>query len=249
MAQLDLEEQEQLDQIKAFWKRYGNLILTLLIVALAAYVGWNRWQQHQQDQAVQAGAMYEELDKAVIAHDVTKAAQVWGDLKSRYPKTLVAQQAALQLAKLQFDAKQFDEAQASLKWVGDNATTDEYKALARLRLAGVLMEVKKFDEALRALDGPASSLPPSFDALLADRRGDALLALEKRTEAIDAYTKAWKAMDAQLDYRRLIEGKLGALGVSVDEPAAASIPAPAAPAAPAASTPAPATAAASGTTP
>ncbi|MES2887407.1 MAG: tetratricopeptide repeat protein [Pseudomonadota bacterium] len=214
MAQLDLEEQEQLDQLKAFWKRYGNLLLVLLIAVLAAYVGWTRWNAHQQDQALQASAMYDELDKAVTARDVPKAAQVVNDLKSRYPKTLVAQQGALLLAKLQFESKQLDEAQASLTWVTEQATTPEYQALARLRLAGVLMEAKKLDEALRVLD---KSPAPEFEALVADRRGDVLLALNKPTEAIQAYNQAWKAMDAQVDYRRVIEGKLGALGVSVDE--------------------------------
>ena len=218
MAQLDLEEQEQLDQLKAFWKRYGNLLLVLLIAVLAAYVGWNRWNAHQQDQALQAGAVYDELDKAVTARDLPKAAQVVGDLKNRYPKTLVAQQGVLLMAKLQFESKQLDEAQASLNWVSEHATTPEYQALARLRLAGVLMEAKKLDEALRVLD---KSPAPEFDGLVADRRGDVLLAQGKSAEAAQAYTQAWKALDPQVDYRRVVEGKLGALGVSMDDPSPA----------------------------
>lgn len=226
MAQLDIEQQEQLDQLKAFWKRYGNLLLVLLIAVLAAYVGWTRWNAHQQDQGLQASAMYDELDKAVTARDIPKAAQVVNDLKNRYPKTLVAQQGALLLAKLQFESKQLDEAQASLTWVLAQATAAEYQALARLRLAGVLMEAKKLDEALRVLE---TSPVPEFEALVADRRGDVLLALNKPTEAVQAYTEAWKAMDAQVDYRRVIEGKLGALGISMDE--ASPAPSPASPAA------------------
>jgi predicted negative regulator of RcsB-dependent stress response len=219
MAQLDFEEQEQLDQIKAFWKRHGNLILGLLIAVLVSYLGWNQWEQRQRSQALQASAMYDELDKAATARDLPKAAQVFSDLKSRYPKTLFTQQAGLLLARVQFDAKQPDDARASLTWVSDNATTDEYKALARLRLAGMLMEAKKFDEAL-ALLGQAPA--PAFEALVADRRGDVLLAMGKQTEAVTAYNQAWKAMDTQVGYRRVIEGKLGALGVSVDAPAAAA---------------------------
>lgn len=209
-----LEEQEQLDQIKAFWKRYGNAILMLLIAVLGSYAGWNYWQTHQQGQALQAGAMYDELDKAVVARDVAKAAQVFDDIRARYPKTLAAQQSALLLARLQFDSQQAEAAQATLTWVSDNATTEEYKSLARLRLAGVWMESKKFDEALRLLDQSGGS--PAFDALVADRRGDILLAQGKASEATEAYNKAWKAMDGKVEYRRVIEGKLGALGVSVD---------------------------------
>ncbi len=212
MAQLNIEEQEQLDQFKAIWKRYGNFALLLLISVLGTYVAWNQWQSYQQGQSLQASAMYDELDKAVLARDVTRAAQVFGDLKTRYPKTFFAQQAALLLGKLQLDSSLPDDAQASLAWANDNATTGEYKALARLRLAAVLMESKKFDEALRLL---AVSPSPAFEGLIADRRGDVLSALEKPTEAITAYQQAWKALDTKLDYRRVVEGKLGALGVSV----------------------------------
>jgi predicted negative regulator of RcsB-dependent stress response len=87
----------------------------------------------------------------------------------------------------------------------------EYQALARLRLAGLLMEQKKYDEALKQLEGATAK---EFAALVADRRGDAFKALDKLDEARAAYTQAWKAMSPDVPYRTLIGAKLAAMGVT-----------------------------------
>jgi predicted negative regulator of RcsB-dependent stress response len=208
---LDLEEQEQLDQLKAFWKQYGNLITWVLILALAGYVGWTLWGNWQREQSVKAGALYEELDKAAVAGDVDKTARVFADMKERFPRTGYTQQAALVAAKVQFDKKQTDAARASLTWASENATEDEYRTVARLRLAGLLLDEKKYDEALKQLDGASSK---EFTALVADRRGDVLLAQGKKDEAKTAFEQAWKTMDESLEYRRMVESKLIALGAA-----------------------------------
>ena len=206
---LDLEEQEQLDQLKHFWKQYGNLVTWLLIAALGSFAAWNGWAWWQRDQAVKAGAMFDELDRAAQAGDADKASLVFTDLKERYPRTAFAQQGGLLAAKLQFEKGKPDAAQASLAWVAENGVEAEYQSVARLRLAGALLDAKKFDEALKQLDAAGAK---EFEALVADRRGDVLQAQGKTTEAVSAYTKAWKAMESTLDYRRLIEAKLTALG-------------------------------------
>ena len=208
---LDLEEQEQLDQLKHFWKQYGNLITWVLILALGAFAAWNGWNWWQRDQAVKAGAMFDELDKAAQAGDAERAARVFADLKERYPRTAFAQQGGLLAAKLQFEKGQADAARATLAWVGEHAVETEYQTLARLRLAGVLLEQKKYDEALKELDGASAK---EFEALVADRRGDVLLAQGKKEEAKAAYKKAWQAMGPKVDYRNLVEAKLTALGAA-----------------------------------
>jgi predicted negative regulator of RcsB-dependent stress response len=208
---LDLEEQEQLDQLKAFWKQYGNLITWALIIALAGFAGWTAWTNWQRDLAVKAGALYEELDKAAQAGDVDKTARVFADMKERFPRTGYTQQGALLAAKLQFDKGQADAARATLTWVGENATEDEYRTVARLRLAGLLLDQKKYDEALKQLDGAGSK---AFAALVADRRGDVLLAQGKTDDAKKAYGEAWKGMDETLEYRRIVEAKLTVLGAA-----------------------------------
>ena len=216
---LDLEEQEQLDSLKAFWAQYGNLITWLLIIgfgAIAAFNGWNWWQR---EQAAKAAALYDQLHAAAQAGDATKAARVFADLKDRYGRTAFAQQAGLLAAKTQFDKGDSAGAQATLAWVAENASEDEYRTIARLRLAGVLADAKKYDEALKQLDGATA---PSFQALVADRRGDVLLAQGKRDEAKAAYRKAWDAMADDANYRNLIEAKLTSLGAAPTAPAAAA---------------------------
>lgn len=208
---LDLEEQEQLDQLKAFWKRYGNLITWLLIVVLGAYAAWNGWNWYQRDQAVKSGAMFDQLDKAVQAGDVDQAARVFADMKERYPRTAFTEQGGLMAAKLQADKGKADAALETLAWVGANATEAEYQTLAKLRAAGVLLDQKKYDDALKQLDAATA---PDFVALVNDRRGDVLLAQGKKDDAKAAYAKAWSAMDAKVDYRRLIDAKLTALGAA-----------------------------------
>lgn len=206
---LDLEEQEQLDQLKAFWKQYGNLFTWALIAVLAAFAAWNGWNWWQRDQSVKAGAMFDELEVAAGAGDADRAGRVFADMKSRYPHTAFTQQGGLLAARTQFEKGQSDAALASLAWVGENAAEAEYKTVARMRLAGVLLDAKKYDAALKQLDGVDAK---EFAPLAADRRGDILLAQGKKEEAKAAYLKAWTAMDAKVEYRRLIEAKLNVLG-------------------------------------
>lgn len=211
-TQLDLQEQEQLEDLKAFWKQYGNLITWVLILALGAIAAWNGWQLYQRKQAEQAGAMFAQLERAVQGGDAALAGKVFSDLRDRFPGTAFAEQGGLLAAKVQFDKGQLDAAKASLGWVAEKAGQDEYKAVARLRLAGLLLDQQQYDAALKQLDG---AMPKEFEPLAADRRGDVLLAQGKKDEAKAAYQAAWKAFgEEQADYRRLVEAKLTALGAA-----------------------------------
>lgn len=210
-TRLDLGEQEQLDSLKDFWKQYGNLITWLLVLVLGGFAAFQGWQRYQASQSLKAGVLFEELDKAVQAADAAKTARVFGDLKDRYPGTTFAGQGGLLAARLQFDAGQPEAARATLEWVGANASEKEYRLVAQLRLAGLLLDEKKPDEALKLLPTDA---PKAFAALVADRRGDILTAQGKPEEARAAYQAAFDAMDPTLDYRQLIEAKLTALGAA-----------------------------------
>ncbi|HEX6721857.1 MAG TPA: tetratricopeptide repeat protein, partial [Burkholderiaceae bacterium] len=206
---LDLQEQEQVDALKAFWQQYGNLITWALVAALLVYSGITGWQWWQREEATKAGAMFDELDRAVNAGDADKAARVFGDLKERYPRTAFAQQGGMLAAKLQFDKGKAEDARASLGWVIEHAVEDEYRILARLRLAALLLDAKQYDDALKQLDAVPEG---PFAAMAADRRGDVLLAQGKRDAARAAYERAYKLMNDKVDYRRLIDAKLTALG-------------------------------------
>lgn len=220
MAQpLDLQEQEQLDDLKAFWKTYGNLITWALVAALTVFAALNGWKWWQREQSIKAAAMYDELDRAAQAGNAQRTGQIFADLKQRYPRTVYAEQGGLLAASVQFASGQSEEAKASLDWVAGNASENEYQTVARLRLAGLLLQAKDYDAALKQLDAAKA---PTFAALVADRRGDVLLAQGKPAEARSAYQTAWQAMDAKVEYRRLIEAKLGALGAAPGAPAKAA---------------------------
>jgi predicted negative regulator of RcsB-dependent stress response len=212
---LDLQDQEQLDQLKAFWNRYGNLITWTLVLALTGLAAWNGWNWWQRSQAMKASAMFDELDRAAQGQDASRAARVFGDLKERFPGTIYAQQGALLTAKIQAEKGQTDAALATLAWLGDKAGEPEYRTIAHLRSAGLLLDKKQYDQALAQLDAAAQGQnAQAFEALIADRRGDVLLAQGKKAAAQSAYQAAYKAMDEKLEYRRLIEAKLTALGAA-----------------------------------
>lgn len=208
---LDLEEQEQLDQLKHFWNTWGTLISSVLLVVAGSLVAWNGYQYWQNRQAGQAAALFDAVDVAARSGDQARVAQAFGDLKAKYAGTTQAAQAGLTLAKLSVEAGNADMAKEALVWVADHAGDEGLKLLAKLRLASVLMDQKNYDEALKLVSG---SVPVEFDGVFADRRGDILVSQGKRTEAIAEYTKAYKAFEEGVEYRRLVEIKLGALGVS-----------------------------------
>ena len=215
---LDLEEQEQLAEIKHFWNKYGNLITWVLIAvfgSVAAYNGWNWWQRHQ---AAQASALYDEVERAAQSQDVARVQRAFSDVRDQYGRTTYAQQGGLLAARTFQDAGKLDEAKAALGWVADKASDEGYQAIARLRLAALLADSQAYDEALAQLRG---RFPDSFTALVADRRGDILNLQGKKAEAKAEYQKALAAMDAGSDYRRLVEVKLAALGGQPPEAPAA----------------------------
>lgn len=216
---LDLEEQEQLDELKHFWKQYGDLITWGLIVIFGAFAAWNGYNYWQRDQAGKAAMMYDEVERAAQSGDTSRLDRAMADMKERFAGTAFAQQAGLLAARTYYDKGNIDAAKVSLGWVAGKSADEGYQAIARLRLAGLLLEAKAYDEALQQLTG---TFPKDFVALAADRRGDVLAAQGKKNEARAEYEKAYKAMDDRTEYRRLVEVKLNALGLN---PSAALAPA------------------------
>ncbi len=219
-SHLDLEEQEQLDRLKHFWSKYGNLISGTLIVvfgSIAAYNGWTWWQNRQ---AAQASALHAEVERAAQAGDVDRVQRAFGDIREQFGRTTYAQQAGLLAGQVLSDKGKADEAKAALAWVAEKSSDEGYQAVARLRLAGLLADAKSYDEALAQLAGKT---PPQFAGLVADRRGDILLLQGKKAEARAEYQKALPALDERAEYRRIVEVKLASLGG--DPQAAAAAPA------------------------
>jgi predicted negative regulator of RcsB-dependent stress response len=216
---LDLEEQEQLDQLKHFWNTYGTLITWVVLLAAGAFVAWNGWQYFQRTKAVQASALYDEVERSAQAGDTARTERALADMKDKFAGTAYAQQAGLLAAKTLYEKGNMDGSRAALAWVAEHAVDPGYQAVAKLRLAAELLEAKSYDEALKQLSG---DVPKEFQALVADRKGDIYLAQGKRDEAKAEYQKAWAAFESRTDYRRLVEIKLNAVGVDPKSLAAAA---------------------------
>jgi predicted negative regulator of RcsB-dependent stress response len=205
----DLEEQEQMASIKAWWNQYGNLVTWLLIIALAAYAGWSAWSYYQRNQSVQAAQLYEELQKGFAAKDNAKVQRAATDMQDKFSRTAYAQMSALTAAKSAFDANDIKAAKSQLQWVINNGRADEYKAIAKIRLAGILLDEKAFDEGLKLL---SEDFPIQFAGAVADRKGDILAAQNKIEEARSAYQLALEKTDLKNPGRQLIQLILDAVG-------------------------------------
>ena len=213
----DPHEEEQFDQLKRFWGRFGSLITWVLVVVLAGFAAWNGWNYWQRQQAVEAAVLYQALDEAAAANDAERVRQVWADIQQQVPRTAQAQQAGLLAARALQQLEAPDDARQALHFVRDRAADPGVVAAARLRLAALELQAGQYEAALQAL---AADMPPEFAALAADRRGDVLLAQGQTDAARQAYLQAWTAMDEAVDYRRVIEAKLNALGLDPSAPAA-----------------------------
>ncbi|MBP6220236.1 MAG: tetratricopeptide repeat protein [Limnohabitans sp.] len=210
---LDLEEQEQLDQIKHFWKTWGNLISWVLIAILGSYAAWNGYQYWERSQAAKASALYDEVERAVSSGDVSRVERSFADMKDKFGSTQFAQQSALLAAKTLQAQGKTDAARDALSWVANGASDKAYRDIARMRLAALHLDAKAYDEALKQLGG---EFTPAMMGLAADLRGDVLQAKGQNAEAIVAYQQAWQKLADTPDYRRLVQAKLNALGIDPD---------------------------------
>jgi len=204
----DLEEQEQIANFKAFWDRFGNLISWVLIIALGSYAAYNFWNTHQRNQTAEASGLYDGLTEAIQAKDAAKVQRITGDIESKFGSTAYAPMAALAAARAAFDANDLKTAKAQLQWAVDHGD-DEYKAIAKLRLSGVLLDEKAFDQALAQLNG---DFPAQFAGEVQDRKGDILVAQNKLAEARAAYQAALDKMEKNNPGRQVVQVKLDAIG-------------------------------------
>ena len=207
----DHEEQEQIASLKAWWDKYGNLVTWLVTAVLLAYASWTGWNYWQRSQAAKAAVLYEELVKAVESSDAAKRTRASADLKDKFSGTAYAQMGALVAARAAFDAADLKAAKGELLWVSENGKNEEFKAIARIRLAGVLLDEKAFEEGLKVL---SVDFPDQFAALVADRKGDLYFGLNKLEDARTTYQTALDKTEVKNPARQLIQLKLDAVGGS-----------------------------------
>jgi predicted negative regulator of RcsB-dependent stress response len=207
LQNLDLEEQEKLDALKAWWKDNARFIVLVISAAAIAVAGTSGWRWYQRQQSTEAAALYDTLSKAVRAGDAKVLRDAGGALTERYAGTLYASMGALAAAHFHFERGELKSAKAQLQWVLERSGAEDLRTLARLRLAGLLLDERAYDEALALLEEKPLE---AYAALYAALRGDVLVAKEQPTEARAAYQLALEKASGAL--RESVQMRLDALG-------------------------------------
>lgn len=205
----DLEEQEQIAELKQFWKQYGTLIVTLAVAALVAFAGVQGWRYYKHSQSEQASLLFTRLGEAVRKNDVNEIRTLGKQMIDGFGFTAYGPTVALLLAKTNYDNGEPSVAAEQLQWAIDKAKDEETADLARLRLAGIRLDEKKYDEALKLLQSRHGA---AMETLYADLRGDVLVAQGKNAEARTAYKTAIEKSLPSSSYRNVVQIKLDALG-------------------------------------
>lgn len=205
----DLEEQEQIAVIKDWWRKYGNLVTTVLLAVLVGIAGLQAWRYYSSQQSTAAATLYSQLDTADQSNEPKKVQDIATSIVASHGATTYAAMAQLRAAKTLAAGNDLAGAKLRLQWVVEKAKEDEIRDVARLRLAGVLLDEKNPEEALKLLD---TKHAPAFDGMYADLKGDILAVQGKRAEARAAYQVALDKSDARSNYRQLIQVKLDAVG-------------------------------------
>lgn len=209
MASLDLQEQEQVEALKAWWKENGKWLVGALVVAVLGFAAVSYWKGYQAKQAAAAALLYAEVEKQVASNDAKRIGDAADALASRYGSSAYASRAQLLAAQASLQARDVAHAKVQLQWVIEHAGESGLQDTARLKLASVLLDEKQYDAALKQLD---AAHPEAFTGLYADLRGDVLSAQGKTAEARAAYQQAYDKIDPNSMYRNLIQLKMDGLG-------------------------------------
>lgn|SRR5574340_1135230 len=193
MATYDLEEQEQISELKLWWQQNGKLIVVLVLAAVIGAAGYRFWDSYRREQSVQASAVFSVLQKAAAEKNAKKAGEALARLIDKYSGTAYAAMGSLVSAKVHYEAGDLKSAKTQLQWVIDNSSDAELRDVARLRLASVLFDEKAYDQALKLL---ADEPVVPFAARYAELRGDILAAQGKPADARTAYQDALAKLDA-----------------------------------------------------
>lgn len=207
MAAFDLQEQEQLAQLKAWWVDWGRYLAALLLAALLGFVAWQGWLAWQRHVNQQASAEFIKLQE--VAGDPAQFQKQLQALKQGYADSAYASRGALLAAMMAYVQGQTPVARAELQWALDHSAESTVRDLSRLRLAGIALDDKKYDEAINLVKAPEET---SFSAMFAEMRGDAYVLKGDKDAARDAYQQALAKTNKELPNYRLIEFKLDALG-------------------------------------
>ncbi|MBP6056919.1 MAG: tetratricopeptide repeat protein [Nitrosomonas sp.] len=211
MATYNHEDQDNIDGIKTWWDRFGTAATILLTAMLVTIGGTQAWKYYQQQQAQQAADLYVLLQQVRLSNEPAKINDAAHLLTEGFPSSGYAPRAAFIAAQADVEAGNNKRAIQNLQWIIDNAKETALHDVARLRIAGILLDEEKYDEALRILNTQHGE---TFAGLYSDRKGDILVASKKISEARLSYQAAIDKLSKSNNYYNIVQMKLDALGDS-----------------------------------
>jgi len=201
-----LEEQQELDNFKYFWKSTGRWLFALLIAAALGYLGYTMYKSHKTSQSQEAAEVLAKIvDKMQAKASQAEVNADLTNLQQNYPDSIAAAQATLMAAATEYDARRYDVAEGHLNWVLKNQKAPLVQALAAQRLGIVLLQQKKYDAAIAAL---STKVEADFEPLLLEAKGDVYASQNKTKEAAQSYQQALEKLPKDAIERELLQMKL-----------------------------------------
>jgi predicted negative regulator of RcsB-dependent stress response len=182
-----MTEEEQLDQIKKWWRRYGNMITMTLSVILLCIAGYRYWNWHQDKIKQQASVTYENMMVALSNKNIKSVRAYAGDLIKNYDKTVYSDVAHMTMAKVYVDKSKLSEAIQELEVVASNSKMTPLKQIAKIRIARLMAGEKSYTNALNELSVVDD---PTYLPVINELKGDIYSAKGQFQEAINAYREA-----------------------------------------------------------
>ncbi|MDX1669498.1 MAG: tetratricopeptide repeat protein [Limnobacter sp.] len=208
MSRYSLEEEEQINKLKAFWASYGNFILTVLIIVFGTFAANNGYKWYQARQSNQSVLAYEKTERASQEGNIELLKKVQGTLLNEHSGSPYAQRGAVLAAQAFYDAGEIEEAKTSLNWVIEHGDLNEYVSSARLTLSGLLIDEEKYEEATALLKDKAGE---GFEGLFLDRQGDIMALSGKPDQARSLYEASLEKLQSDSPWRSVVERKIAAL--------------------------------------
>lgn len=206
---LDLEEQEQLDEAKVWWKQHGNKVIWGVTIFLLAVAGWRAWETWQRNQAAESSMLFDQAVQATGLNDLKTAKGAAASIMENHPRSAYAVPAAWLAGRINHETNDLKSARAQYEFALEHASDDGVRQMARLRLATLLFEEKDLAGAMKLLDDP---FDPAFQGLASQLKGDLLVAQGKTEEARSAYKLALEKLGDKSSLKPLVEIRLDGLG-------------------------------------
>lgn len=207
MAEYETEE-EQVEALKAWWKKNGKAVIAGGVMGIASIFGWKYWGHQQDLQSLAGSDKFNEIRGAILLQDLEAIALQATDLKENYSESSYATLGALMLAKVSVQNEDYSAAAENLKWVIANAEQEALVTIASLRLLRLLLMEGELVEAEALLE---ADYPQAYSSLIAELKGDLWLQKGDKQAAYDAYQEALQAADSS-DVR-FIQMKQDNLGI------------------------------------